>query len=108
MLLLRQALGFNCIDAHGFAHALCNTQAVAREHHHAAHSKTSQFSHRLRRVTTQLVLKTNRTQIAIAEHHVHAAHAFKLLFNRFHLRRSAGVQFGNPHTASGKHHACWR
>ena len=81
MLLLRQALGFNCIDAHCFAHALRNTQAVAREHHHAAHSKTSQFSHRLRCVATQLVLKANRAQVTIAEHDMHAAHAFKLLFN---------------------------
>ena len=81
MLLLRQALGFNCIDAHGFTHALRNTQAVAREHHHAAHSKSTQFGHGLRGVATQLVLKANRAQIAVAEHHVHAAHAFKFLFN---------------------------
>ena len=102
VFLLRKALGLDGIDRHQPTDSLCNIQPVASEHRDIPNAVPPHVFNGLRRVGSQLVFKSNRTEVLRTSHQVHARHAGDFLFHRGDGICRGRVEFADPGAATGK------
>ena len=103
VFLLGQTFRLYGVHTNGLANARGHFKSVAREDAHFAHAQFAQPRNHLAGILAQLVLQTNRAQVASAQHHMHATHAFDSFTGLVNRGGDGWVGLQEPLRATSKH-----